>query len=844
MHSRRAAGRQSEWHERTLWVPMSQLPAFEKLGQFYLGRSYDLEARKRLSDYVLYDSKDLLTHAVCVGMTGSGKTGLCIGLIEEAAIDGIPSIIIDPKGDLSNLLLTFPSLQPSDFAPYVNEEDATKKGMSRDEFAATQAKLWRDGLAQWDQNGERIQRLKDAADVTIYTPGSNAGVPVSILRSFECPAETVRHDPELYRELVSNTATSILTLIGEVGDAQSREHTLLSNIFAHAWNDGKDLDLAGLITFIQKPPFTKLGVMEVEGVFPAKERFALAMKVNNLVASPGFAAWTQGQALDIHNMLFTSKGTARIAVFSIAHLNDSERMFFVSMLLNHVLGWVRTLSGTSSLRALLYMDEIAGYFPPVANPPSKQPLLTLMKQARAFGVGCLLATQNPVDIDYKGLSNAGTWFIGRLQTQRDKDRVLDGLEGASASMGGAFDRARADRALSALGQRVFLMNNVHEDGPVIFETRWCLSYLRGPLTRAQIKQLMAGKADISGSSGAPANISKSVGAVSTDQVTTGAPEVIGPASGAGVARSARKLTPAQAPVLPPGVPQYFIPSRETGEVVYQPRLLGLAKVHYNDTKMGVEHTSEVHYLAHFGQGVVSIDWDHAVATDYTEADLEREVEEGSFAPLPPEVNNTKSFDAWKKQLTDALFRRESVTVLYCDVLESVSKPGESEQQFRARLIHAAREARDAAVEKLRAKYAPRLATLEERARKAQQQVEVQKDQAAAAKTSTFLGVGTAILGAFFGRKIMSAGNVSKAASVAKGYSRQSKEAGDVSRAEETVEAIMRQHAQLEAQLAADIEEQAARVDPSTQEFEKIILRPKKTAVAVRAVVLVWEPVAA
>src|SRR5215217_6977312 len=443
---------------------------FEKLGVFYLGRP------KTKDDLLLYDSKDLVTHAVCVGMTGSGKTGLCINLLEEAAIDGIPAIIIDPKGDLCNLLLTFPNLAPEDFAPWVEE------GVD----AAQQAQLWKDGLAKWGEDGERIKRLRDAADYRIYTPGSNAGLPVSILKSFVAPAETIRQDNEALSERINTTVTSLLALIGIHADpVRSREHILLSNILNHEWSAGKDLDIAGLIQKVQTPPVTKVGVMELDSYFPADARFDLAMSLNHLLASPSFASWMEGESLDVAKFLHTETGKPRLSIFSIAHLSDAERMFFVALLLNQVLGWMRTQSGTTSLRAILYMDEIFGYFPPVANPPSKLPLLTLLKQGRAFGLGVVLATQNPVDLDYKGLANTGTWFIGRLQTERDKARVLDGLEGSGAG----FDRAEADRVLSALKKRVFLMHNVHDSGPTVFETRWTLSYLRGPLSRDQIRTL-------------------------------------------------------------------------------------------------------------------------------------------------------------------------------------------------------------------------------------------------------------------------------------------------------------------------------------------------------------------
>jgi hypothetical protein len=467
---------------------------FEKLGAFYLGRPYDPVKKAAQPGLILYDSKDLVTHAVCVGMTGSGKTGLCIDLLEEAALDGIPAIAIDPKGDLTNLMLTFPELRPEDFRPWINEDDARAKSLSPEDYAAQQAKLWRDGLAAWGQDGERIRRLQGAADFVIYTPASNAGIPISIATSFDAPSQAMREDSELLRDRVTTTASSLLGLLGIAADPlQSREHILIANLLSKAWSAGQGLDLHELIAQIQKPPLTRVGALDLESFYPEKERAKLAVKVNNLLASPGFSAWLDGVPLDVGQLLRSEGGKPRVAIISIAHLSETERMFFVSLLLNQVLDWVRAQSGTTSLRAVLYMDEIFGYFPPVADPPSKRPMLTLLKQARAFGLGIVLATQNPVDLDYKGLSNAGTWLLGRLQTERDKARVLEGLESASAAAHAQFDKGDVDKMLSGLSQRIFLMHNVHEDAPVVFESRWAMSYLRGPLTRDQIKTLMEGK---------------------------------------------------------------------------------------------------------------------------------------------------------------------------------------------------------------------------------------------------------------------------------------------------------------------------------------------------------------
>ncbi|MBX9737527.1 MAG: hypothetical protein K2X32_11430, partial [Phycisphaerales bacterium] len=726
-------------------------PAFEKLGSFYLGKSYDLGTRTRSPNLVLYDSKDLVTHAVCVGMTGSGKTGLCVGLLEEAAIDGIPAIIIDPKGDLSNLLLNFPALRSQDFRPWINEDDARKKGLTPDEFAAKQAELWTKGLADWGQDPSRVQKLKDAAEFVVYTPGSHAGVPVSIMKSFAAPPFEIIDDRELFRERISTTSTSLLSLMGIAADpVQSREHILLSAIFNDAWTKGQDLDLPALIARVQAPPFTKLGVMELESVYSAKDRFSLAMAMNNLVAAPGFSAWTEGQPLDIQNILYTPSGKPRHAIFSIAHLPDAERMFFVSLLLNQVLAWTRSQSGTTSLRAILYMDEIAGYFPPTANPPSKQPLLTLMKQARAFGVGVVLVTQNPVDLDYKGLSNAGTWFIGRLQTERDKLRVLDGLEGAAAQASSKFDRASVDRALSALGSRVFLMNNVHEDAPEIFETRWCMSYLRGPLTRGQIKQLMdpykAGGA--TATTTAPA---APTGAIASNPAP-------GPASSS--APPATSTPAASRPILPPEIPTYFLPARTSGGITYHPMLLGTAKVYFSDAKSATDVEQPIAQLLEIQPGPVPVDWDNAQDTDVSDADVETDGEPGAaFLPLSPEASKPKNYDAWKKSFADGLFRNEKLELFRCTSLKQVSQGKETEQEFRVRLTQLAREQRDATAEKLRQKYAPKMAALQDRLRRAQQAAEVQREQASGATWSAALSAGAAILGAFMGRKVASAGNI-------------------------------------------------------------------------------------
>ena len=796
---------------------------FEKLGVFYLGRPYDLAAMRAKPGWLLYDSKDLVTHAVCVGMTGSGKTGLCLALLEEAAIDNIPAIIIDPKGDLGNLMLTFPSLKGEDFQPWINEDDARKKGLSPADYAKTQAELWTKGLAGWHQDGVRIQRFRDAADVAIYTPGSNAGLPVSILKSFAAPAADVLEDSELLRERISTTVTSLLGLLNvEADPIQSLEHILLSTILDRTWKNHEDLDLAALIHAIQSPPVSKIGVMDVESFFPSKDRFALAMKLNNLLAAPGFQAWLEGEALDIQSIMYTPQGKPRLAIFSIAHLNDAERMFFVTLLLSQMVGWMRAQSGTTSLRALLYMDEIFGYFPPVANPPSKLPLMTLLKQARAFGLGVVLATQNPVDLDYKGLANTGTWFIGRLQTERDKARVLEGLEGASTSTGKRFDRGQMEQTLAGLGNRIFLMNNVHEDEPVVFETRWCLSYLRGPLTRTQIKQLM-------------------------DPIRRETLHVKRETSGAAhSAPSPQSSALKSRPMLPPDVPQHFVPLRgsrpEGNELVYAPMLLGSAQVRFSDSKSGIDSTQDVTVLAPMVEGPVAVNWDQAIAADFTVADLEpAPSEEAQFLALPAGGSKAKSYADWNKDFGGWLFRTQKVELFRSPSTKEVSKPGESERDFRVRIQQSGREERDKAAESLRQKYAPKIASLEERVRRAGQQKEKQEAEARSSQVQAAISVGASILGAFLGRKAISSANIGRATTAIRGAGRVMKESQDVGRAEENIAVAQQQLADLEAQFKSESDALAAATDPLSEKLETISIKPTKANIAVRVVALAWTP---
>jgi hypothetical protein len=792
---------------------------FEKLGVFYLGREVGAAGAKD-RPLVLYDSKDLVTHAVCVGMTGSGKTGLCIGLLEEAALDGVPAVVIDPKGDLANLLLTFPDLKPSDFLPWVNEDDARKKGLTVEQYAGEQAALWKKGLADWGQDGERIRRLRDAAELVIFTPGSSAGIPVSILKSFDAPAASILEDPDLLRERIATTVTSLLSLLGVDADPlKSREHILLCSILETLWGQGRSLDMAGLIHAVMEPPVSRVGVFDLEAFFPAKERHELAMKLNNFLASPAMRAWTEGEPIDLQRMLYGAGAKPRMAIFSIAHLGDAERMFFVSLLLLQCLGWVRSQSGTTSLRALLYIDEIFGYLPPVANPPSKAPLLTLLKQARAFGFGVVLSTQNPVDLDYKALSNAGTWLIGRLQTEQDQQRVLDGLEGAAAGAGARFDRRESMKVLAGLKSRTFLMNNVHEDRPVLFESRWAMSYLRGPLTRDQIKRLQ------------PAYKPSAVAEAVAASAATGKP-----ASGEAADR----------PVVSPSIPQFFVPARKPAEgeatLTYEPACLGIAKLYYVDAKAGLSVEQDVAVAAGVSPELARPEWDEAVALNIREKDLETVPEpDALFGPMSGPLGDPKSYTAWNRDFQEWLFRSRSLKLFRSPSLDLASKPGESEQDFRIRLSVSARERRDELLEKIRGRYAGRIAALQERIRRAEMATEREQAQAEQQKLQTAISVGATILGALAGRRSYARSTFGRAATAARGAGRIYKEGQDVQRAQENVFALQKQLEELEAQAAYDADLLRASADPLTEQLETVEMKPRKTDISLRVLGLGWVP---
>jgi cell division septum initiation protein DivIVA len=774
---------------------------YEKLGLFYLGRHYDMENQKVEDSLLMYDSKDLVTHGVCMGMTGSGKTGLCISLLEEAAIDNIPIIAIDPKGDLVNLFLTFPGLTKEEFLPWVSDDEASQKGISKDELAQKKADLWKNGLADWGQKPERIKMFADSAERMLYTPGSSSGRPISILKSFTKPPGM--DDFEALADRVSTLVSGLLGLLDIDADPlTSQEHILLSNIIQSEWNSGRDVPIEQLIAFIQDPPMTKIGAFDVEAYYPKKERFKLATSVNNLIASPQFAIWTQGESIDINNLFYTANGKPRISVLSIAHLDDKERMFFVTLLLNELVSWMRQQSGTSSLRCLLYMDEIFGYLPPVANPPSKQLFLTLLKQARAFGLGLLLATQNPGDLDYKALSNVGTWFIGRLQAERDKEKVLQGLVTANSGS----NAAEISKKLTGLDKRVFMLNNTSDSEPVLFHTRWALSYLAGPIMRNRFKELIGDQPE-------PAH---------TETASSAAAGAVG----FGAAAAARVAS--TRPILSPDIAQIFVPG---GGEVYEPRVVGVADVIYTDRKLDISIEKEQKLLTNVA---THVEWDTSMPLDFELDELETDPREGiGFAELETEVS-AKTVKAWATDFKQWIYKGNPLTLYTCPSLEEVSGPDEDERAFRVRISQQAREQRDQFLEKIRDDYEKEIVSLEKQLKRAESKAATQQGQASAHTMGTVISVGTSILGSLFGSRRGYSG-IARSASRASTTMRERREADAAAKEVEEVNSKLVEIEDEINQKLADYQ------NADTVEIEVVEVNPAKTNINVREVALAWVP---
>ena len=820
-------------------------------GEFYLGRIVDPATNKLTEKPLLYDPADLTTHAFVVGMTGSGKTGLCVGMLEEAALNNIPALMIDPKGDITNLLLHFPDLLPADFQPWINADQARRAGQTTEQAAEEAANNWKQGLSDWDISPERIKALKESVQFSIFTPGSDSGIPVSILASLKAPEIPWEGNRETLREQISSTVTALLGLVGmnDVDPVRSREHILLSNVFEHAWSQGKDLDLGELILQTQSPPFEKLGVFDINAFFPEKDRFSLAMLLNNILAAPAFQTWIEGEPLDIPALLYTPDGKARHSVFYIAHLSEAERMFFVTLLFSAFESWMRSQSGTTTLRSLLYFDEIFGYLPPISNPPSKQPMLRMLKQARAFGVGLVLVTQNPVDVDYKGISNTGTWFIGKLQTDQDKQRLLDGLEGV---LDEGQQRSTYDKLISSLGKRVFLMHNVHNKQPLLMQTRWVMNYLAGPLTRAQIPPLNA-------LAGAKRQSEKARPAVDRKADSVAAP-VVETAAAAPVAQKAASgqvITKASAtrPPVPSGVNEYFLPnnltfsealkaggpglqaSAATQELLYRPVLLTQSKTLFLNRKYNLDYELAQAAIVVNPDRRGSVRWEDFPAAPIDTRQLDdRPAPQAHFSSLDAPLSDAKIMSALQKDFVEWAYRSTRITVRANESLKVYAGPDVSQVDFREMCAEAARKLRDDEIAKVETAYDKKLATLQDKLNREQRELEQDESELSQRTIEEVGRAAETVFGLFAKRK--SSRNISSSLTKRR-MTAQAK--ADVEESKKAIADMEKQLAGLEKEKAQATAEVESRWGEVAGRDEEIALTPLKKDIHLEIFGVAWFP---
>ncbi len=771
---------------------------YEKLGLFYLGKDVDKNTMDASDALTLLKNKNFTTHAAIIGMTGSGKTGLGVGIIEEAAIDNIPSILIDPKGDMGNLCLVDSDFSKEAFEPWVRDE-AKSKDIDSLEYAQKISNMWKEGIESWGQNSERVRKLQ-AIKKTIYTPGSSAGVAINIMSSLETPPSEVMEDSDTFSSYLKSTTTSLLSLIGVTADPlDSKEYILLAQIISKSWIDKEDLSIELLIGKIIKPNFSHIGILPLDDVYPQDARFKLAGKFNALLASPSFSLWLQGENLDIQKLLYDDKGKAKIAIFSISHLNDDERMFFVTLLLNKYIAWMRRQSGTSALKTLLYMDEIYGFFPPTKNPPSKEPMLLLLKQARAFGVGVVLSTQNPVDLDYKGLSNIGTWFIGRLQTAQDIERVIDGLGG---KVGSSFDKSEIKNLLANLKKRTFFLKSAHLDDVRLFATRWVMSYLKGPLKRDEISILMQSQKDLQ-------NISQ---------------------------RSAKKLVKKSTELesfqnIDGSIAQYFEPDPSANNI-FIATLGAEATVHFYSQRKGIDESQKMIFSLALDKTQQNISWEEAEATDEAFINYPHNApSKAKFQKLPEVILKDKGLKRTMRELKELLYREEHLELMRCKSPKLESKVDESHSDFTVRLKDILDDKKEIEIEKLQIRYSKKEKTLLGRLSRAKERL----DKESSDSTSSMIEAGIAVLGALFGRS--SPSKIGRAMS--KG-SKILKERGDMSRAEERMMLIQEDMETLEYELDNKIDELHEKYDVNNCEIESYKMKPRKTDIAVHSCAIVWK----
>ncbi|MFP5322231.1 MAG: helicase HerA domain-containing protein [Acidimicrobiia bacterium] len=782
-----------------------------------LGETVDPSSGDRTGGAISIDAADLTTHGVIVGMTGSGKTGLGVVLLEEALRAGIPTLVLDPKGDMTNLALRFPGLTTEEFAPWVP---------AGSDPAAT-ATTWREGLASWGLGTADVADLDARSRVTVYTPGSTAGVGLDLVGSLAPPTGV---DQEGRADEVDGVVSGLLALVGiEADPLSSREHILLANLVERAWAAGEPLDLGRLVHQVQEPPLRKLGVLDLDSFYRAADRSKLALQLNGLLASPAFSAWSQGVPIDVGAMLAPVDGKASCSVIYLAHLGEEERQFVVTLVLSKLVTWMRAQPGTPDLRALVYMDEVFGYVPPTAAPPAKKPILTVLKQARAYGVGMVLSTQNPVDLDYKALSNAGTWMVGRLQTERDVARLRDGLTAAS----GAVDVDALGTTIAGLGKRAFVLHSTKGSAPAVFTTRWALDYLAGPLTKDQVGALpgaaVAPTAPVAASpAAAPAGSTTPVAdrpVALADDESPVPPTVADDVP-------VRWVDPA-APWLPEvgGDPTS---TRHAAVVVVRAALV------YDETKADLRHAEEFECVLTDLGAAVDVSGRHVV--DHDDRDLRDAAPAVATYRLPEApLDRSGWFADVRKAVVDHLYAERTLVLRRNAELDLWSRPGESEGDFLARCRAAAAAKVEEEAADVRARLERRMGTVRTALEREQTRVAELQARASDAKQHEVLSAAGDLLGAFLGGR-RSARSVLTKVKGASSRRNQTSAAGQrVETALEKVEQRTAELADLEAELVDALADLDADWAEKAEAIDEVEVGLEKTDVEVRHLVLAWLP---
>jgi DNA-directed RNA polymerase specialized sigma24 family protein len=760
---------------------------YEKMGLFYIGKNSDG------SGTTLYKSKDLTTHAMIIGMTGSGKTGLGISLIEEASIDNIPSIIIDPKGDMGNLCLAFKDLDPKKFQPWVKDEQEAQKI----------SKLYKDGLEGTFQDVSRVNRFAQVQK-TIYTPGSSAGVGVNVLGNFNAPPQEVLDDADTLSSLINTTVSSLLSLISiEADPITSKEHLLLSNIFYYYYSRGISLTLEDIIGYVVSPPFKKVGMLQLKTFYEQNQRMKLAMTLNGIISSVSFSSWIEGEDLDIQNMLYDENGKAKVAIFSISHLDENQRMFFVTILLNAYINWMRKQKGSNTLKSLLYMDEIFGFFPPLKNPPSKEPMLVLLKQARAFGVGVVLSTQNPVDLDYKGLSNIGTWFVGKLQTKQDISKVLKPLMAKSK-----LTKEQISNKLMTLKGRHFFMKNVHADETIEFSTRWVLSYLKGPMTKDDIRKLMKSKQK------------------STTQKSE-KKEI----------KQKRKTD--KKPILNQDIKEYFLNTDINSKEPFYPYIYADITLRFYNQKRAIDRVKKECLSLELDTHQNRVDWEQSTDTE-CEDFTQNHIMDASYSELPTFITELKSLKTIQKSLSNHLYSTKKLQLFSCTKLKLESKPEQSKRDFIVDIEDRLKELRDQELEKLKKSTDSKLKKLNTKLKKLEIKLEKEKDDVSSKTTETIIDIGLTVLGAFFGKKSLSATTLRRGASAFKKGKHAMDERGDVDNVQTLIQDVQNDIEILNTTLEKETQKIDEKLHVDNYEITPFFIKPRRSDVTINEIAILWK----